>query len=366
MERALAAARVSVLPDTGVVSFARGVPAGDLLPVEALAEAAVEAVRRDGRVASNYGPPGGYGPLRELIAERYGVAPSRVLLTPGSLIALNLLFAECSGPIAVESPTYDRALTAAGGGILAVGRGDLGGLAMIADRARLFYVLPTFHNPTGTTLDAGQRRELAHLAIEHELLVVEDDPYGALRFEGESPPTLFGLLNEAGADELAVRVGSFSKSVAPGLRIGYTIAPEHVAARLERRALDLYVSPPLFAQAQLLAFLEGPHVESHLETLRAELRRRRDALLEGLRHALPGATVTRPEGGYFAWAELPLDAESLLGAATERGVTFVPGRSFDPHGTDTRHARFAFSHASVEEIAAGCERLADAAAALSS
>jgi DNA-binding transcriptional MocR family regulator len=304
--------------------------------------------------------------LRELLGERYGVAPTRVLVTPGSMVALNLLFAELGGPAVVESPTYDRALTAAraaGLEIVAADRGDVDAVAAAAGRARLLYVLPTFHNPTGTTLELEQREALAELAIEHELLVVEDDPYGALRFEGESPPTLFRLLHDRDAGELAVRVGSFSKSVAPGLRVGYAIVPEQLAGRLERRALDLYVSPPLFAQAQVLAFLEGPHLPAHLETLRTALRQRRDALLVGLAEAVPGASITRPEGGYFAWAELPFDAEALLTAAVERGVTFAPGRSFDPAGTDTRHARFAFSHATPAQIADGCERLADAASA---
>jgi DNA-binding transcriptional MocR family regulator len=351
---------VSVVPAAGVVSFARGVPAGELLPLDGLAEAALEAVRRDGRIALNYGPPAGYAPLRELLAERYGVTPSQVLVTPGSMIVLHLLFAALGGPIALESPTYDRALTAAGSDVVAFRRGDFDELAAVAGRARLVYILPTFHNPTGTTLAAAERRELVRLAIHHELLVVEDDPYGALRFEGESPPTLFRLLHDAGAAELAVRVGSFSKSVAPGLRVGYTIVPEHLAARLERRALDLYVSPPLFAQAQLLAFLEGPHLAPHLERLRVELRRRRDALLAGLAGALPDATVARPEGGYFAWARLPVDAEALLDAAAQRGVTFVPGRSFDPAGNDARHARFAFSHPAPEQISEGCARLGEA------
>jgi 2-aminoadipate transaminase len=364
---------LTVVPAAGVVSFARGVPAGDLLPAEALAEAAADAVRRDGRVALNYGPPAGYAPLRELLGERYGVAPSRVLLTPGSMIVLNLLFGELGGPIALESPTYDRALTAAraaGAEIVAVRRGpqgiDLDALGAVAPRARLLYVLPTFHNPTGTTLTAVERNELARLAVEHELLVVEDDPYGALRFEGDAPPTVFRVMHDLGAGDLAVRVGSFSKSVAPGLRVGYAIVPEQLAPRLERRALDLYVSPPLLPQAQLHSFLLDGRLEPHLDSLRAELRRRRDALLAGLADALPDATVTRPQGGYFAWAELPpaLDAEPLLHAASAHGVTFVPGRSFDPDGLDTRHARFAFSFASPAEIADGCRRLADAARAL--
>jgi DNA-binding transcriptional MocR family regulator len=358
---------VSVVPTAGVVSFARGVPSSDLLPTAALAAAAA-AVPRD---ALNYGPPAGYEPLRELLGERYGVPPTRVLLTPGSMIGLNLLFAELGGPIALESPTYDRALTAAravGAELLSVPRThdgpDIASLAAACDRARVLYVLPTFHNPTGTTMSPAARHALAHLAAERGLPVVEDDPYGALRFEGASTPTLFGVLHELGAGELAVRVGSFSKSVAPGLRVGYAIVPEPLAVRLERRALDLYVSPPILPQAQLLAFLLGGGLEPHLTALRTELRRRRDALLAGLEEAIPDATVTRPEGGYFAWAELPpaLDAEALLAAAATRGVTFVPGRSFDPEQADTRHARFAFSHASPDEIAEGCRRLADAVA----
>lgn len=366
----MTASSPSVLPDPDVISFARGVPSPDMFPLDLLAECAARAVAEHGRVALNYGPPGGYAPLREWIADRHGVAPARVLLMPGSLIGLNLVVRHlCAGREAVvEAPTYDRmlhALADAGASVATVARDDQGLdldrlAALAARRPALLYVLPTFHNPTGRTLDEAQRRALVEVAVAHDLTIFEDDPYGLLRIDGAPQPSLHRLLREAGREDLAIFATSFSKTVAPGLRVGYLVLPEHLVAPLERAVSRTYVSPPLLPQAQLHAFLEGGHLEPQLARLAAFLQPRRDALLAALAGAGEGVAFTRPDGGYFLWLELPpsLDATELLAEATAEGVTFVPGAGF--FATDPRRssARLAFSYPTVEEVATGGARLA--------
>ena len=285
-----------------MISLARGVPSPDLLPAEPLAEAAARAIARHGRTALNYGEPAGFVPLRERIGAEHGVGPDSVLVTPGSLIALNLLIRRLAGRsarVVVEAPSYDRTLgvlASAGADVVSVAHDDRGlDLDALADlltarpRPAFLYVLPTFHNPTGRTLSREQREQLADLAVAHDLLVVEDDPYGLLRIEGEPEPSLFALLHERGGGHLAVRLSSFSKSVAPGLRVGYVVAPPPLAASVAADIVPLYLSPPLLAQAQLFEFLDGGMLEPHLEWLRPRLRERRDALLDVFERPPAGA-----------------------------------------------------------------------------
>jgi 2-aminoadipate transaminase len=361
---------MSLLPAPGTISFARGIPSPDMFPVDALAEAARRAVEIHGRVALNYGPPGGFAPLREWLGARHGVAPERVIVTPGSMIGLNFVVGQVfpdGGSAIVEAPAYDRMLGAlgiAGVAVATIDNTDAGpdfdrlrALAAADPKPKLLYVLPTFHNPTGRTLTLEQRRELVAIAVEHELLVLEDDPYGLLRIDGEPQPYLYELLREAGAEHLSIFASSFSKSVAPGLRVGYLILPEARVAPIEALVTRTYVSPPLLAQAQLLEFLLSGSFEPHLEFLSSFLRPRRDALLEHLDDDLTGvAKWTRPEGGYFLWLELPpeIDAAELNAAAADVGISFVPGAGFFGAANT---ARLSFSFPSVDEIHEGAQRL---------
>jgi 2-aminoadipate transaminase len=366
---------MSVLPGTGMISFARGVPSPDMFPLARLAESARRAVENDGRVALNYGPPSGYGPLRDWLGNRHGVPAERIFITPGSLIGLNFLvsyFCREGGRVIVEAPTYDRmlhSLEAAGAEIVAVDRGkdglDLDALRRLTGsgpRPKVLYVLPTFHNPTGLTLTLAQRRQLAELALEQEVLVFEDDPYGLLRLEGEPLPYVHALLRDLGGDHLALFSSSFSKTVAPGLRVGYVILPETLVAAFELIATRTYVSPPLLPQAQLYDFLATGGLEPQLEFLQSFLRPRRDVLLKGLEDEMPeGTQWTRPEGGYFLWLELPseLDTVELSERAGAAGVAFVPGTSFFHDDRGRESARLSYSYPSVEEIRVGASRLAD-------
>jgi 2-aminoadipate transaminase len=340
------------------ISLARGIPAPECIPVDELADCAREAVRRDGDTVLSYGPVGGYQPLREWVAERHGVEPSRVLVTNGSLQGIAFLADRFGGcRVLVELPTYDRPLkllAARGVDVTAVAMDEQGLDPDALERAlasgeppAFLYTIPTFQNPSGRTLATDRRRRLVDLAREHDLLVLEDDPYGLVRYEGEAPPTLF----ELDGGERVIYSSSFSKTVAPGLRVGYFVLPAALESELEALAVSTYITPVLLGQATVFEFLRRGSFEPNLERVQGLLRVRRDAMLEALEQELPGATWSRPEGGYFIWLEL----QQELGDAA--GVTFVPGTDF---GGTPKTARLAFSYVSPDEIREGVRRLAAA------
>ncbi|MDQ2982407.1 MAG: PLP-dependent aminotransferase family protein [Actinomycetota bacterium] len=353
------------------ISFARGVPAPECLPIEELADCAKGAIERDGATALSYGSAAGYGPLRTWIAERHGVEPERVLLTNGSLqgfvfLATHLLGS--GGRVVVEAPTYDRPLkilASLGAEIVTVAQDD-DGLMVDALEQELesgpppafLYTIPTFQNPSGRTLSTERRRRIVELARERNLLVLEDDPYGLVRFEGEPPPTLFEL---DGGERIAYS-SSFSKTIAPGVRVGYFLLPPELARELEQVAVSTYITPVLVAQAIVWEFLRRGKFESNLERVRGLLGARRDAMLVALERELPpGSRWSKPEGGYFVWLDLPegTDAAALLTEAERAGVTFVKGSDFYPPGVGSASsARLAFSFVSPAEIDEGVGRLA--------
>lgn len=354
-----------------LISFARGAPAPECLPVAELAECARAALQRDGVAALSYGAGGGYAPLREWLAQRHGVGPDQVLLTNGGMQGLVFLARELlsgGGRVLVEAPTYDRplkVLAELGAAVEALPM-DEEGLALDALEDALargpapafLYTIPTFQNPSGRTLSEQRRRALVELARERALLVLEDDPYGLVRFEGSPPPTLHEL---AGGDGV-VYASSFSKTVAPGLRVGYLVLPRGLAGAVEATAVANTISPVLLSQATTWEFIRSGRFEPNLARVRGLLRSRRDAMLRALERELPpDAHWSRPEGGYFLWLELPAgaDAEELLGRAAEVEVTFVRGSDFFPGGKGGRSsARLAFSFASPAEIEEGVARLA--------
>jgi len=359
-----------------MISFARGVPAPECLPVEELAECAHVALERDGRTILLYGPGGGYGPLREWIAERHGVEPSRVVITNGSLQGFVFLAEYLVRPgtrVLVEAPTYDRPLkilARLGAEIVPLPMDDEGLLPDALERAvgerdvpAFLYTIATFQNPSGRTLSPERRRRVVEIAHERGLLVLEDDPYGLVRYEGESPPLLFEV---AGGEQIAY-ASSFSKTIAPGVRVGYFVLPAALAAQIEGLAVSTYISPPFLSQATVLEFLRRGNFEPNLVRVNGLLRARRDAMLEALgRHLPEDATWTRPEGGYFVWVDLPeaVDTADLLLQAEAAGVTFVKGTDFFPRGHGGEHSlRLAFSFVSPAEIAEGVELLSAAAAA---
>jgi 2-aminoadipate transaminase len=349
----------------GTISFARGVPAPECLPVEELADCARAALERDGRTILSYGPSFGYAPLREWIARRHDVDPERVFITNGSLQGFVFL-AQRLAPgkrVLVERPTYDRPLKILkelGADVVAIAC-DEEGLDPDALERELssgpapafLYLIPTFQNPSGRTLGLERRRRIVELAREHELLVLEDDPYGLVRFEGEALPSLFEL-----SGGQITYSSSFSKTIAPGLRVGWFVFPPELAREIEATATATYITPVLLGQATVHEFVSRGRFEPNLERVRGLIGMRRDAMLAALDRELPGLAITRPEGGYFLWAELDgVDAGELLSRAEAAGVTFVKGTDF---GGDPDSLRLAYSFVSPDEIADGVARLAAA------
>jgi 2-aminoadipate transaminase len=349
----------------GTISFARGIPAPECLPVDELADCARAALERDGRTILSYGPSAGYAPLREWLAARHDVDPSRIFLTNGSLQGFVFL-AQRLAPgkrVLVERPTYDRPLK-----ILKELGADVVGLACDEEgldpdalerelrtgpEPAFLYLIPTFQNPSGRTLSEERRRRIVELAREHDLLVLEDDPYGLVRFEGEALPSLFEL---SGGE--TTYSSSFSKTIAPGLRVGWFVFPEALAREIEATATATYITPVLLGQATVHEFVSRGRFEPNLERVRGLIGMRRDAMLAALDRELPGIRTTHPEGGYFLWAELDgVDAGELLLRAEAAGVTFVKGTDF---GGDPQSLRLAYSFVSPEEIADGVTRLAAA------
>jgi 2-aminoadipate transaminase len=348
-----------------MISFARGAPAPECLNVEELADCARAALEGDGISILSYGPGGGYGPLREHLAEWHGVDPGRVVITSGSLQGFAFLAEQLIRPgtrVLVEAPTYDRPLK-----ILARLGAEVIGVPMDEDGLipdelpegdfAFLYTIPTFQNPSGRTLSVERRRRLAELANERRLLVLEDDPYGLVRYDGEALPSVFEL---AGGEQIAY-CSSFSKTVAPGLRVGWFVLPPQLAAQIEALAVSTYISPPYLTQATVLELLRRQSFLPNLERVNGLLRARRDAMLEALARELPeDAAWTRPDGGYFVWVDLPSGppASELLVEAEEAGVTFVKGSDFFARGRGgERSLRLAFSFVSPDEIAEGVAKL---------
>ena len=355
----------------GVISFARGVPAPECLAVEEIADCARAAIEADGHSVLSYGPGGGYAPLREWIGKRHGVEPSRVVVTSGSLQGFVFLVEQLVEPgarVLVEAPTYDRPLkilARLGAEVVPLAMDDEGLVPEALERAladgakpAFLYTIATFQNPSGRTLSVERRRRVVEIAQAHDLLVLEDDPYGLVRYEGEAPPTLFEL--EGG--ERVIYASSFSKTIAPGVRVGYFVLPAALAAQIEALAVSTYISPPFMTQATVYEFLRRGTFEPNLERVNGLLKARRDAMLDALEKHMPAdASWSRPEGGYFIWLDVPSgpDTAELLQQAEAAGVTFVKGTDFFvPGGGGQRSLRLAFSFVSPAEIETGMARLA--------
>ena len=369
----------------GIISFAGGLPAPELFPVEQFKEAAAALLERAGPQALQYSTTEGYPPLREMIVRhmaRYGVEVDidNVLITTGSQSALDLIGKVLINPgdkILTEEPTYLGALqafTMYGAEYVTI-PGDADGLqtrqleAALRAGPKFMYVLPNFQNPSGTTLSLERRLELVRLADRYGIPVVEDDPYGQLRFEGEHIKPLVVL--DADRHELdrnghysgnVIYLSTFSKTLAPGIRLGWVVAPEDVITRMvqAKQGTDLHTST--FDQMLAFEVARGGFLDQHVRRLREVYRRRRDLMLASLERAFPkpcGVRWTRPQGGLFLWVVLPksLDAEVLFHEAVAERVAFVPGTSFHPLGGGRNTMRLNFSNATEPMIAEGIARL---------
>ncbi|MFB6843208.1 PLP-dependent aminotransferase family protein [Streptomyces sp. NPDC056361] len=358
-----------------VISFAGGLPAPELFDVQGIRAAYDRVLAENAQHALQYSTTEGDPELRTAVAARLtarGLAtdPDDLLVTTGSQQALTLLntaLVEPGAVVLVEDPCYLAALQTfgfAGARVVPVPTDDQGivpaALDEIAAREKptLLYVIPTFQNPTGRTLPAGRRAAVAEAAARHGFWIVEDDPYGELRFEGEHVPWI--AAHPAAADR-TVLLGSFSKVMAPGLRLGYLRAPAGLrrACVIAKQAADLHTST--IDQAAAARYLRDSDLDAHVAVMRAAYRERRDAMLEGLPAALPeGARWNRPEGGMFIWATLPEghDATALLKTAIGHEVAYVPGAPFFSGEPDPGSMRLSFTTHSADEIRDGLRRLA--------
>jgi 2-aminoadipate transaminase len=356
-----------------LISFARGAPSLDIVDVDGLKSAAVRAFEADPAGVTAYGTSVGYPPLRAWIADRHGVPVDQVLVTNGSLQADAFLFEHLvtrGDAVVVERPTYDRTLLNLknlGGQVHQVtlqpdgiDTDELRKLLESGLRPRLAHIIPNYQNPAGVTLSLEKRRALLDLAAEYRFTIFEDDPYAEIRFRGEPLPSMLSLDDHG----VVVHASSFTKTVCPGVRVGYLVGPAPLIAEIAARATNLYISPGMAAQAIVHQFCVAGYLERSIQAVRAALGERARVLANELRQRIPGIRFTEPDGGYFLWVELPddVDVDKLAPAAAQRGVAVVKGSDFLLDGG--HHAlRLAFSAVTVEQIPEGVRRLAEAVAA---
>ena len=356
----------------GIISFAGGLPSPKTFPVEAFRAACGSVLDADARGALQYAASEGYGPLREAVAQRlpWTVDPSQVLITTGSQQGLDLVakvLVDAGSRVLVETPTYLGALqafTPMEPQIVGV-RGDDEGIdvddlaAQAAAGARFLYLLPNFQNPTGRTLGEARRSAVSQCAGRLGLPIVEDNPYGDLWFDAP-PPLPFTARNPEGG----IYLGSFSKVLAPGLRMGYLVAPKAAFPKLlqAKQAADLH--SPGFNQRVIAEVMKDGFLDRHVPQIRALYQSQRDAMLAALAREMQGLDVqwNKPDGGMFLWARLPqgMDAAELLPHAVAKGVAYVPGAPFYSQDPDPRTLRLSFVTATHEQIDNGIAALAQA------
>ncbi len=378
---------LKVTQKPGMISFGGGLPAPDVFPVDRFEEACHKVLSEQAHLALQYGETEGYRPLRELIAnnmQRYGIKAKleNVLITSGSQQALDLigkLFINRGDRVLVEAPTYLGALQAFNvyGAEYESVPIDENGLrtnlleSPLRSGVKFMYVLPNFQNPAGTTLSEGRRHELVLLAERYGVPIVEDDPYGQLRYEGEHLPSLVVLDRENLRRDDGYSIGNviylstFSKTLAPGLRLGWIVAPPEVISKLAqlKQGADLHTST--FTQFVAYEVARDGFLDKHVKLIRKIYGERRDVMLAALQEYFPAeVTWTHPQGGLFLWVTLPegLNMQAIFKSALEQNVAFVPGDSFYANDgrEGSRHMRLNFSNAAPEQIREGIRRLAAA------
>jgi len=367
------------MPD--VISFGGGMPAPEIFPTEEFGVACEKVLRDQGAQALQYGPTDGYLPLREMIARhsaRYGieVTPENILITSGSQQALDLvgkLFINRGDRILVESPTYLGALqawNAYGAEYVSVPSDQDGIVISELEKAlrygpKFIYALPNFQNPTGVTYSLERREKLVELADRYGVPIIEDDPYGQLRFEGENLPSIAFLDNKlhdqnGGYSGNVIYLSTFSKTLAPGMRLAWVIAPAEVITKMVQTKQGTDLQTPTFNQIVAYEVAKHGFIDQHVLTIRKVYRERRDIMLEELEKNMPdGVSWTHPQGGLFLWVTLPeyMDTSIILKDAIAEKVAFVPGESFYPYGGVKNAMRLNFSNAKPEKIREGIQRL---------
>src|SRR3954447_902561 len=353
------------------ISFARGAPSLDIIDVDGLRDAANRAFDNDPGGVTAYGTSVGYVPLRKYIAAEIGLEPEQVLVTNGSMQADAFLFAHLVGEgdqVVVEKPTYDRTLLSLRGRGADVRMVELREDGIDVDELRsllesglkpkLAHIIPNFQNPAGYTLSESKRRALVDLAREYEFTIFEDDPYKSIRFSGETLPTMLAMDGNGGR---VIYASSFSKTVCPGIRVGYLVGAADTIKAIAGQATNTYISPNMVAEGIVHQFCESGAIDRSIETVKNALRERVSLLDQALQQHLPEAKYTPPEGGYFMWVELPegTDVAKVFDAAAERGVAFVKGTDFLLEGGENT-LRLAYSGVTADQIDEGVRRLAEA------
>ena len=362
---------LKVTEKPGIISFAGGLPSPKTFPIAEFDAASHKVLSEDGQAALQYAASEGFPALREAVAAMlpWDVNPTQVLITTGSQQGLDLvakILIDGGSKILVETPTYLGALqafTPMEPAVVSVASDDEGvvvdDLVAKAKDARFIYLLPNFQNPTGRSMSEARRAAVSAAAAQAGLPIIEDNPYGELWFD-EEPPLPLSARNPEGC----IYLGSFSKVLAPGLRLGFLVAPKHIYPKLlqAKQAVDLHT--PSFTQRMVAEVLKGNFLDRHVPTIRALYKSQRDAMLVALQREMAGLDVqwNTPAGGMFLWARLPegMSAVDLLPQAVERGVAFVPGAAFYADHADARTLRLSFVTASVEQINIGVKALAEA------
>lgn len=363
--------KVTAMPE--VISLAGGLPAPEVFPIEEFRAAFDRVLASQGAIALQYSASEGYRPLREYLAarlQRFGArcTADNILITTGSQQALDLIgkiFLNPGDKVLLEKPSYLGAIQAFEsyqasyvlvpmdeGGMVTDGLAEL----LSKERVKFIYALPNFQNPSGRTMSLERRCQLVEVANRHGVPIVEDDPYGELRYEGQHLPSLKSMDTE----DLVISLGTFSKILAPGLRLAWMVLPDKLfdMVLLAKQPADLHTST--IAQMVTWDICQDGFVERHLSTIKSVYHERRDAMLDALEAHFPlNARWTKPEGGLFVWAELPeeIDARELLVEAVREKVSFVPGQSFFADGSGTNTMRLNFSNVTPERLKLGVERL---------
>ncbi|NDV26400.1 PLP-dependent aminotransferase family protein [Desulfovibrio sp. JC010] len=365
---------LKVTQDPSIISFAGGLPNPELFPVSDLEQAAVKVMRESGPQSMQYSTTEGFEPLRQYIADRYldkkgiKVSADEILITSGSQQCLDLLgkvFLNAGDNVVIERPGYLGAIQSFSifqSNFLTVGLEsdgpDLAELEKVLDEneARMFYAVTNFQNPSGLTYSADKRQGVADILKDRDILFVEDDPYGELRFMGDfEKPVVRGYLEENG-----ILLGSFSKVAAPGFRLGWMVCPTDVRDKLiiAKQASDLHTST--FAQRVMHQYVTDNPLDDHIEKIRECYGNQRAAMVRAIDEYFPAeAEVTRPEGGMFLWVTLPegMSSMDLFDEAIKNKVAFVPGRPFYVDGSGENTFRLNFSNSNEEQIAEGIKRL---------